>query len=105
MARLLLPGFLVGAVHAQSESRSISRRWLILGRGRLLAVLAALAFLSVVPQYVRAYRIHGPSDAPNYLWDDLILVNRAAYDVRFPFSKATLDSAFSVPREPFAFSL
>ncbi len=49
--------------------------------------------MSVAPQYVRAYRIHGPSDAPSYLWGDLILVNRAAYDVRLPFTNTTIARA------------
>lgn len=63
----------------------------------MAAALASLAVLAVAPQYVRAYRIHGPSDAPNYLWDDLILVNRAAYDLRIPFSNFTI-TRMATPR-------
>ncbi len=59
------------------------RRWL------MIAVVVIVVF-AITPQYLRAYRIHGPSDAPNYLWGDLILVNRAAYDMRFPFLNTTI---------------
>ena len=47
-----------------------------------MVVLPVVVVLVFLPSYVRSYRVHGSSDAPSYLWDDLILVNKAAYDAR-----------------------
>jgi signal peptidase I len=62
------------------------RRWWV-------RVGVALALLLVLcPSFVRAHRVAGPSDAPSYLWNDLVLVNRAAYDLNLPFTSRTLIS-------------
>lgn len=60
------------------------------GRRRLGAVLIVLLVLSLVPSYVRAYRVTGMSDAPSYLHGDLVLVNKAAYDIRLPYLDVVL---------------
>lgn len=62
------------------------RRWWI-----RVAVIVLLLFLGA-PAVVRAYRVHGPSDAPTYLWGDLVLVNMAAYDLGVPFTRLRLVS-------------
>jgi signal peptidase I len=50
----------------------------------------ALAALAVTPSYVRAYRVGGASEAPSYLVGDLIVVNKAAYDIRLPYTPFVL---------------
>lgn len=55
--------------------------------GWIVAILAALA---VTPSYVRAYRVGGASEAPSYLVGDLIVVNKAAYDIRLPYTGVVL---------------
>ncbi len=54
------------------------------------AVLLALTGLSLVPAYLRAYSISGASDAPTALLRDTIIVNKAAYIVRLPYSNVKL---------------
>ena len=56
----------------------------------LRAVLLALTGLSLVPAYLRAYSIAGASDAPTALLRDTIIVNKAAYTVRLPYSNVKL---------------
>jgi signal peptidase I len=54
---------------------------------RWLSIAFILVCVGVlVPSYVRAYRVAGASDAPSYLVGDRILVNKAAYDIRLPYS-------------------
>jgi signal peptidase I len=57
-------------------------------RARRLTVAAAVivGLLAVRSSSVGVYRAVGPSDAPTILWGDLVVVNRAAYDLRVPFS-------------------
>jgi len=59
-------------------------------RRNLRWTVPALLVLLIVPAYVRAYRVHGPSEAPSYVWGEIILVNRAAYDLRLPYTRLTL---------------
>ena len=59
------------------------RKWLRVGIVLLLLVLIA-------PAFVRTYRVHGSSDAPNYLWGDLILVHHSAYGLGIPFTRVHL---------------
>jgi signal peptidase I len=54
---------------------------------RWLSIAIPLLVVGVlIPSYVRAYRVAGASDAPSYLVGDRILVNKAAYDIRLPFT-------------------
>lgn len=46
--------------------------------------------LAVLPAYLRAVTVAGPSDAPTLLLGDKVLINRAAYEVRFPYSDILL---------------
>jgi signal peptidase I len=56
-------------------------------RARRLTVAAAaiVGLLAVRSSSVGVCRAVGPSDAPTILWGDLVVVNRAAYDLRVPF--------------------
>ena len=49
----------------------------------LLAVGVAVA---IVPSYVRVHRVAGSSDAPSFLLGDRIVVFKAAYDLRIPYT-------------------
>jgi signal peptidase I len=55
-----------------------------------LSVLFVLAGLSLVPAYLRAYRLTGSSDIPTVLVGDKIVVNSAAYSLKLPYSGVTL---------------
>jgi signal peptidase I len=59
------------------------KRWIVAVGVVILAVL-------ITPSYVRAFRVHGASEAPNYLLGDLIFVNKAAYDIRLPYTDIVL---------------
>lgn len=50
----------------------------------LVAVVIGIGALT--PSYVRAYRVAGSSDAPSFLVGDRIIVNKAAYDLRLPYT-------------------
>ena len=52
----------------------------------ILLVAAIIAIGAVATSYVRAYRVDGWSDAPSFLVGDRVLVLKAAYDVRLPFT-------------------
>lgn len=53
-------------------------------------VLLVLVVLSVVPAYVRAYKLTGTSDVPTVLLGDTVIVNNAAYRVKLPYTYVTL---------------
>jgi signal peptidase I len=58
---------------------------------RRLAVIAVIAAaLACLPDYVSAYTVSGPSEAPTLLLGDRVIVNRAAYDLRLPYSTIRL---------------
>jgi signal peptidase I len=59
------------------------RKWLRVG-------VVLLLLLLIAPAFVRAYRVHGPSDAPGFLWGDLILVHHTAYGLGIPFTRVHL---------------
>ncbi len=61
--------------------------WLRRHCGGLLVAAGALAIL---PSYVWAYKLSGGSAAPTALMGDMFVVNRAAYDLRLPYSRITL---------------
>jgi len=63
-------------------------------RAWLIVVLAALA---ITPSYVRAFRVGGASEAPSYRLNDLMTVNKAAYDIRLPYTGIVIVS-HSQPR-------
>jgi signal peptidase I len=54
------------------------------------AVLLVLAGLSLLPAYLRAYTIAGPSDIPTALLGDTLIVNSAAYRLKLPYCGVTL---------------
>ncbi len=58
-------------------------------RAWLALVIAAVA---ITPSYVRAFRVGGASEAPSYLMNDLILANKAAYDIRLPYTSIVIAS-------------
>jgi signal peptidase I len=64
-------------------------------------VLLFLAGLSLVPSYLRAYVLSGPSDIPTVLLGDKVIVNRAAYRLRLPYSTVTLFRTGSPKRGDF----
>jgi signal peptidase I len=55
------------------------RRWLWL-------LVVVVGIVAVTPSCIRAYRVEGASDAPSFLVGDRILVSKAAYDVRLPYT-------------------
>lgn len=55
-------------------------------RRRGVTVGIALLLLATVPAYLRALVIAGDSDAPALITGDRVVVNFAAYDVRFPYT-------------------
>jgi signal peptidase I len=58
----------------------------------LLPLVAILAIGAITPSYVRAYRVAGSSDAPSFLVGERILVMKAAYDVRLPYTDIIISS-------------
>jgi signal peptidase I len=60
------------------------------GRKLLSAAVLLVVALAVLPAYVGAYTLAGASAAPTLLLGDRVLVNRAAYDVRLPYSDRVL---------------
>ena len=46
--------------------------------------------ISLVPAYLHAYSLSGPSDIPTALLGDKVIVNSAAYQLKLPYSNATL---------------
>lgn len=53
-------------------------------------VLLVGAGLSVVPAYLHAHRIIGPSDIPTALVGDKLIVNSAAYRLKLTYSNVEL---------------
>ncbi len=46
--------------------------------------------LAILPSYLWSYSLTGASEAPTILLGDTFIVNRAAYDLRVPYSRITL---------------
>jgi signal peptidase I len=67
----------------------------------LRVVLLVLAGLSLVPAYLHAYTLIGPSDIPTVLLGDKIIVNTAAYGVNLPYSNVRLFRSGSPKRGDF----
>lgn len=55
---------------------------------RILLLVAVL--LVILPSYLWFYSLTGASAAPTILRGDRFIVNRAAYDLRVPYSRITL---------------
>ena len=64
-------------------------------------VLLVLAGLSLVPAYLHAYTLIGPSDIPTVLLGDQVIVNSAAYHWKLPYSNVTLFRSGSPQRGDF----
>jgi signal peptidase I len=56
----------------------------------LYSVLSICALLGILPGYLWPYSLSGASAAPTVLVRDTIIVNRAAYDLRLPYSRIRL---------------
>jgi len=59
-------------------------------RRHLRMLLMVGAILAVLPSYLWPYSLSGASAAPSILVRDTVLVNRAAYDFRLPYSRIAL---------------
>jgi signal peptidase I len=62
-------------------------------RLRTKLIVGAVVFvvvLGLLPAYIRAYTLSGPSDAPTLLLGDRVWVMRGAYDIRVPYSDLVL---------------
>ncbi|MBM3790646.1 MAG: signal peptidase I [Acidobacteria bacterium] len=59
-------------------------------RRRYRTTAVILVAVAIVPSYVRVYRVHGSSDAPTYLVGDRIIVNKAAFDLRIPYTNIVI---------------
>ena len=59
-------------------------------RKHIWPVLAVIGGLSLVPAYLPAYTLTGPSDIPALLLGDKVIVNSAAYRLKLPYSNVTL---------------
>jgi signal peptidase I len=64
-------------------------------------VALALAGMSLVPAYLQAYELSGPSDIPTVLLGDKVIVNRAAYSVKLPYFNVRLFRSGSPQRGDF----
>lgn len=52
--------------------------------------LLLFLFLGISSAYVKAYTIAGPSMTPTYWYDDIVVSNHLAYDLRFPHTDYVL---------------
>lgn len=53
---------------------------------KLTAALTLFGSLAILPAYLRAVTVSGPSDAPTLLLGDQLLINLAAYRVDLPYT-------------------
>src|SRR5215469_2467932 len=59
-------------------------------RRRLVTAALLLAALALLPSYVWAYKLSGASESPTITIDGTFLVNKAAFDVRLPYSQTVI---------------
>jgi signal peptidase I len=83
------PGSRNSAAPAYSDFRygDVMRAWL---KAHIRLVLPVIGGLSLVPAYVHAYALAGPSAIPTVLVGDKVIVNSAAYRLTLPYSNVTL---------------
>jgi signal peptidase I len=62
----------------------------ILTRRRVVLLSLASVVVLILPAYLRAFTLSGPSDAPTLLLGDRAVVNRAAYWVNLPYTDIKL---------------
>lgn len=67
-----------------------SERMLASLRRHFRWLLLALGGLSLIPAYLHAYALAGPSDIPTVLLGDKVVVNTAAYQFKLPYSNVAL---------------
>jgi signal peptidase I len=67
-------------------------------------LLAGLSALLVLPSYLRAYTLSGASAAPTVILGEKFLVNRAAYDLRLPYSRIALFQTGPIRRGDIVFA-
>ncbi|MBM3756850.1 MAG: signal peptidase I [Acidobacteria bacterium] len=72
--------------------------WLHRNVRPLSLVLIGLALL---PAYLRAYELAGPSDIPTVLLGDKVIVNHAAYSLKLPYSDVGVFRTGSLSRGDF----
>jgi len=53
-------------------------------------LIPALVALSLIPAYLHAYVLAGPSDIPTVLLGDKVVVNTVAYQFKLPYSNVSL---------------
>ena len=56
------------------------------------AIGLIVAIAAITPAYVRVYVVAGPSDAPSFLVGERVLLLKAAYDVRVPYTDVVIAS-------------
>jgi signal peptidase I len=59
-------------------------------RRRLTTAVLLFAGLTLLPSYVWAYKLTGASESPTITMGGTFLVNKAAFDVRLPYSQAVI---------------
>ncbi|MFN7923657.1 MAG: signal peptidase I [Bryobacteraceae bacterium] len=57
---------------------------------RRTIVAGIVCLLAILPAYLRAVTVSGPSDAPNLLLGDKLLINLSAYRVNAPYTSIAL---------------
>jgi signal peptidase I len=56
----------------------------------MVGAVVLVVVLGLLPAYIHAYTLSGPSDAPTLLLGDQVWVMRGAYDIRIPYSDRVL---------------
>jgi signal peptidase I len=62
----------------------------VLTKRRVVAVAIPAVLLAVTPAYLRAYTVSGASDAPTLLLGDTVVVNKAAFSLKLPYTQLKL---------------
>ena len=67
-------------------------------RRHVRTILAAISLIVVIPAYLQAFSINGPSEAPTILLGDRVIVNKAAYMLKVPYMDRTISKTGSPHR-------